>query len=1150
MDASGGYIGPYRVLRRIGSGGMGEVFAAIHERLDQQVALKLLSREAAQDPQIVARFIQEGRALAKLQHPGIIRVLACDTADDGTTYLAMELLEGIPLRDWIREKNDEPSLEAALTIVHQIADAMIEVHRQGIVHRDLKPENVFLVRDATTRLGYRIKVLDFGIAKVPPTTRSEPIDTQVLTATPVMLGTATYMAPEQCRDAAAVTDRTDVYALGAMLFELIAGRPPFVADDAIEMVSKHLQEVPSAVRQLVPGTPPLLNSLIASMLAKAPETRPTMLRCREAFGQPWSHEPEECPFPGLQPFSIEHAELFFARDEEIAEVISLLKRSGDESRWVQIEGPSGVGKSSLVQAGILPRLRGETSQTHPWKIINLRPSDDPIRALANALLIRDDSNTAVQDVEEVERTLHGGDTSALSELLMEWTPPDHTVLLVLEQLEELLVVGDASNRQLDGLLASALEAPGSPLRLLTTLRSDFLHRIDQLPRLAGLLDRAARYHLRTMAQTALEQIVEGMAQRTGLQLAEGLPERIGKDAAEVDSPLPLLGHMLRDLWSSSRAPILTHQRYEELGGVGGALAQHAERLLDELGPEGCERAKWMLLSLVQIGRGVPDTRRPRTRQQVLEAAGRDAQAENVLLRLAGEQPSRRTAGTAPPLRVLVLAGEQGPASEQQRVDLVHETLLRKVPRFAAWLEAERPLLERHADLEVAAHTWEQASSPAEGLPSGSLLAHYRGRAWASQQQEMLLRMASLQARLFLRAAQRSERRRGWRNRLIAFGAAAAIIAIVVAAVLAWRGQRRARENLQLFITATDSVVSDTDWEMARYPHMSGLRRKALQQIEASFLDLKEDSNAFEVSKALIKTRHRLSDLERESGSLREAEQTLVEALQEIEGALERWPRNESMSWLLPLNHSKRGKVALAQGRFEDARAHFTRSIRLLEKLVAGDDSRDARRTLAISYAEQAELELEVGQIQEACRFYDLALPLLEENDAASSGSAGSGAASSEDRSYERSLLAQVLSQRARAARMAGKLGEADRLLARGIELETPVVHANRGNAMYRSILASLQLERAALRTQQGRLDEALDEHQAVQGLGEELCSGDPTNKIYALLLSHGLAGAEELLRARGEPGAAEQLRLQRCELVARFLEQDDSDQRFQRLGCR
>src|SRR6187402_1402100 len=269
MDLPRDRIGPYRLTRRIGSGGIGDVFAAVHEHMAQEVALKVLSPESASDPQLVARFLQEARALTSLHHPSVVRALHCDKLPDGTAFLAMEYLEGVTLRRWLKDQNSAVPLETALFVAREIADAMVEVHGRGIVHRDLKPENVMLVADAGSPIGHRIKLLDFGIAKVPPAPGEAQANTHVQTGAPTFLGTATYMAPEQCRNVAEVTDRADVYSLGVVLFELISGRPPFDSSEPVELMAMHMHVQPPHLEAVAQHVPPALGAFVSSMLEKA-----------------------------------------------------------------------------------------------------------------------------------------------------------------------------------------------------------------------------------------------------------------------------------------------------------------------------------------------------------------------------------------------------------------------------------------------------------------------------------------------------------------------------------------------------------------------------------------------------------------------------------------------------------------------------------------------------------------------------------------------------------------------------------------------------------------------------------------------------------------------------------------------------------------
>ncbi|MFO0578863.1 MAG: serine/threonine-protein kinase [Polyangia bacterium] len=270
-------------MRHLRSGGMAEVYEAVHEHLDITSALKLLSPTSEDDPQMVGRFLQEGRALAQVDHPGVVRVQHCEKLDGGPPYVAMEHLHGTSLRDHLRQQG-RLSWEDAVALARQVADAMAAVHALGIVHRDLKPENLFLVEPRGPAGRMRVKVLDFGISKVPASQRVT-VDTQVQTSAPAMLGTPIYMAPEQCRNPTSTTDRADVYALGVVLYELLAGRPPFLGDEPLDVMTQHLLAQPEPLRTLAPEVPAELDALIRAMLDKEPQRRPAMAHLAEEFSR-------------------------------------------------------------------------------------------------------------------------------------------------------------------------------------------------------------------------------------------------------------------------------------------------------------------------------------------------------------------------------------------------------------------------------------------------------------------------------------------------------------------------------------------------------------------------------------------------------------------------------------------------------------------------------------------------------------------------------------------------------------------------------------------------------------------------------------------------------------------------------------------------
>lgn len=254
----------YEVVTSIGEGGMGMVYKAIDQRSGDTVALKVLHRDISGDERTVRRFFSEARVLASLTHPNIIRLYDFGRTSDGLLYIAMELLSGKPVDDLIRL--NELALEDALQIIDQTASALAEAHLQGVIHRDLKPANIFMdkAEDDTPR----VTVLDFGIAKIAGSGQN-------LTATGKVMGTPSYMAPEQIRGQTP-DPRTDIYALGAMGYELISGQPPFLADGPIAVLFMHLERPPTPLStlDLKEAVSQPLSDVIDGFLAKKPDERP------------------------------------------------------------------------------------------------------------------------------------------------------------------------------------------------------------------------------------------------------------------------------------------------------------------------------------------------------------------------------------------------------------------------------------------------------------------------------------------------------------------------------------------------------------------------------------------------------------------------------------------------------------------------------------------------------------------------------------------------------------------------------------------------------------------------------------------------------------------------------------------------------------
>lgn len=252
----------YRIIRQLGQGGMGVVYQAEHRMMERLVAVKVINKNLLDHTEAVERFNREVRAAAKLDHPNIVKAFDAEQAGD-LQLLAMEYVEGRSLADVLRKKRTLP-VAYACQVVRQAALGLQHAHERGMVHRDLKPHNLMLTPRGV------VKILDFGLAKLA----SERRTAGALTNVNALMGTPQYLAPEQARDSRSADIRADIYSLGCTLFHLLAGRPPFVGDTAIEIVVAQVEQMPPRINELRPDVPAPIADLVARMMAKDPAQRP------------------------------------------------------------------------------------------------------------------------------------------------------------------------------------------------------------------------------------------------------------------------------------------------------------------------------------------------------------------------------------------------------------------------------------------------------------------------------------------------------------------------------------------------------------------------------------------------------------------------------------------------------------------------------------------------------------------------------------------------------------------------------------------------------------------------------------------------------------------------------------------------------------
>jgi serine/threonine protein kinase len=278
--SEGQIVRNHRIVRRIGTGGMGEVYEAVHQTLQRRVAIKVLHPDWCKNPDLVKRFFNEALATNLIRHPAMVEIHDHGKFPDGMPFIIMEFLEGQSLRKF---RGQIAPLQVA-RLAWQVASGLRAAHARKIVHRDLKPDNVMVVRDDTLSGGQRVKILDFGLAKLAADLQQEGAEA-VRTRDGVALGTPEYMAPEQWLGASKVDGKADVYSLGVVLYEVLTGQPPFPSSEGDRLRQRHLYSPPPPLGEKVPDAPKELVALIERMLIKSAAERPSMMDVEQGFEQ-------------------------------------------------------------------------------------------------------------------------------------------------------------------------------------------------------------------------------------------------------------------------------------------------------------------------------------------------------------------------------------------------------------------------------------------------------------------------------------------------------------------------------------------------------------------------------------------------------------------------------------------------------------------------------------------------------------------------------------------------------------------------------------------------------------------------------------------------------------------------------------------------
>jgi formylglycine-generating enzyme required for sulfatase activity len=751
----------YVLVRPLGRGATGSVYLADDKVLARKVAIKFVATAGPGDGSR-ERLLNEARAAARVQHPNVVSLYRVGALPTGP-YLVTEFARGQTLDRLPRPVPWAKVLEIGVDLARGLAAA----HRKGVLHCDIKPQNAILTEEGGAKL------LDFGLATL---LRGQPDEggARAADAAPpsesgdrrpgkrFVRGTPDFMAPEIWL-ASPPTKRSDVYGLGALLFFLAAGRGPF-EEVAIEALGRHVQQVDAPpLRARAPAVEPRLAAIVDRCLRRDPSERyGSGDELREALEQlarraTGARPPAGNPYRGLRAFEADHRALFFGRDAEVGVLVDRLRTEP----LLLVTGDSGVGKSSLCRAGVLPAaLEGGLGGGRAWSACTLTPGKHPLSSLLGAL-------TATLGLEGGELAGAAADgPGALAAAVGRRLGAEAGLLLFVDQSEELVTVSDPSERDAaDAAVAAVAAVPG--VRLLATLRADFLTRFAALPRLGDDLARVL-YFLRPLPPERVREVIVGPAEATGLRfesaaMVEGLVEATGS----AGGGLPLLQFALGELWEArdAAAGVIRQSALDAMGGVGGALAKHADALVLTLPPAPRAAARRLLARLVTL----EDTRVRRTEAELG----------------AGEPGARAALDALVRGRLLVAHEDEGGSA----YEVAHEVLIREWGTLRRWLAEDADKRAARERLAAAAAEWHRAGGPRDALWSARQLRESSGALGAGD-------VTAAEA-AFVAASRQAARRSRWLRRGAIAGAPLLAGAAYVGAELKSRGELARRVDAAL-----------------------------------------------------------------------------------------------------------------------------------------------------------------------------------------------------------------------------------------------------------------------------------------------------------------------------------------------------------------
>jgi len=785
---TGRVIKSYEILEQIGKGGFGAVYRAYQPGIGRDVAIKVILPQHANHPDFVRRFETEAQVVARLEHPHIVPLYDY-WREPNTAYLVMRYLRGGNLRQSLETDGAWPLLRAA-NMIAQIGSALALAHREGIIHRDLKSDNILLDENGNCYLS------DFGIAK--------DLGQNANLTRDAILGTPAYLSPEQIRGEVA-TSQSDIYALGILAYEALTASKPYFDMTPATVLFKQLNEPLPDVRGLRPDLPEAVSGILYRATAKDPQSRYvdviSLARDLKSVAQENSAphvglsstsssisitDLEENlvqavnPYKGLRAFQVADAADFYGRS---ALVERLLARLREDNPFLAVVGPSGSGKSSVVKAGLLPRLqRGELDAAANWYTLEMVPGTHPIEELELAL-----NSIATREMPDLLNQLKTDTRGVVRSVRRILPDEDSQLVLFIDQFEEIFTLVDEEADRLHFLnsLLEAVNDSRSRMKIIITLRADFYDRPLLYGRFGELMRQRTELVL-PLNEAELEEAIVKPARAARVAIESGLVAAIIQDVNEQPGALPLLQYALTELFERREGRMMTLKAYETIGGTSGALTKRAEEIYTAFDAASQETARQMFLRLVTLGEGTEDTRRRALQTELVSLTGQAEMMRQVIDRFG---------------QYRLLTFDHDPLTRTSTVEVAHEALIRRWNRMRLWLNESRESLRIQRRLASAAEDWLQASRDRSFLARGSRLQQFQD--WATNsnialnQQESDYLKASLEERdnqlaeERARQAREQQLERESRNRLrllTGVSALAALVGFILAAIAITQGQ--------------------------------------------------------------------------------------------------------------------------------------------------------------------------------------------------------------------------------------------------------------------------------------------------------------------------------------------------------------------------